>query len=243
MGTTSTYGIVSSTLTNAANPTVINGAVCYTTAPVLTPTTITGATLIPCPAATGTDQASALSDVNGQACISLGVGAVALNTINLGSGPGVFTPGCYSSGGAMSVAAGTVTLNGAGVYIFRSTGTLSTAAGTSVAVAGGACAADVFWAPNGSTTLGANTSFVGNILDGVANAVTVGTTSSLVGRILSYGGIVTVNADTITVPGCAPFGSGSTAIPTLSEWGLILLSGLIATMGTVQLRRRNRVTI
>jgi hypothetical protein len=239
LGTTSTYGIVSSTFTNTANPTIITGSVCYTTAPVLAPTTITGATLIPCPVATGADQGSALANVNGQACISLGVGAVALNTVNLGSGLGVFTPGCYSSGGAMSVAAGAVTLNGPGVYIFRSTGTLTTAAGTSVAVAGGACANDVFWAPNGATTLGANTSFVGNILDGVANAVTIGTTSTLIGRILSYGGVVTTNADTITVPSCAPFGSGSATIPTLSEWGLILLSGLVAVMSFVMMRRRN----
>lgn len=241
MGTTNTYGIVSSTFTNTANPTVINGSVCYTTAPVLPPTNITGATLTPCPVATGTDQGTALANINGQACVSLGVGAVALNTVNLGSGLGVFTPGCYSSGGAMSVAAGTVTLSGPGVYIFRSTGTLTTAAGTSVAVAGGACAADVFWAPNGSTSLGANTSFVGNILDGVANAVTIGSTSTLVGRILSYGGVVTTNADTITVPTCAPFGSGASTIPTLSEWGLILLSGLIAIVGFVQMRKRNPV--
>ncbi len=240
MGTTSTYGIVSSTFTNTANPTVINGSVCYTTAPVTPPTTITGATVIPCPVATGTDQGTALANVNGQACVSLGGGAVTLNTINLGSGLGVFTPGCYSSGGAMSVAAGTVTLSGPGVYIFRSAGTLTTAVNTSVAVAGGACAADVFWAPNGATTLGANTSFVGNILDGVANAVTIGSTSTLVGRILSYGGVVTTNADTITVPSCAPFGSGSATIPTLSEWGMILLSGLIAIMAFVQMRRRSQ---
>lgn len=129
----------------------------------------------------------------------------------------------------MSVDAGTVTLTGAGVYIFRSGGTLTSAVNTSVAVAGGACETDVFWVPNAAATLGANTSFVGNIMDGVANAVTLGSGVSLVGRILSYAGVVTVDANTITTPSCTPFGSGNgvAGIPTLSEGGVMVLSGLL----------------
>lgn len=229
LGVNTTYGIVSSTFTNNANPTTVTGSICYTTPPVTPPTTVTGATVTPCLPSNGTDQDTALANLNGQQCVSLGLGAVALNEANVGSGPGVFTPGCYSSGGAMEVAAGAVTLNGAGVYIFRPGGAFTMAVGTSVAVGGGACENDVFWAPNAATTLGANTSLVGNILG--AAGMTLGSTASLVGRILSFGGTVTTDQNTITVPSCTAFITPPTGevtnIPSLSEWGMILLFGLM----------------
>jgi hypothetical protein len=76
----------------------INGDVCYTTGPGVAPT-ISGATVTPCPPATGTDQDSALANLNSQSCTSIGA-AVALNTISIGGGaPGTFPPGCYSSTG------------------------------------------------------------------------------------------------------------------------------------------------
>ena len=117
--------------------------------------------------------------------------------------PEVFTPGCYSSGGAMNITVGqTVTLNGAGVYIFRPGGALTTKANTQVVLAGGACESDVYWAPVGATTLGANSAFVGNILD--AAGITIGNLSTLIGRALAFGGTVTTSRDTITVPTCVP---------------------------------------
>ena len=67
----------------------------------------------------------------------------------------------------------TVTLTGPGVYIFRPGGALTTGDNSLVTLAGGACANDVFWAPVGATTLGANAAtspgvptFVGNIFRG-----------------------------------------------------------------------------
>jgi hypothetical protein len=85
LGSTSTYGVVSSTFTNSntAPQTIINGtalqpAVCYTTAPVTPPLTITGTTVTPCPPATGVDQGLASANLLGQPCTSLGAGAVAL---------------------------------------------------------------------------------------------------------------------------------------------------------------------
>ena len=233
LGTNATHGVVADTL-NVIAPTTITGDGCYTTlagAPV-----ITGTTTQPCPPQRGFDQNTALASINGQACTSLGGAAVALNTINLGSGVGVFPPGCYSSGGAMSIAAGTVTLNGPGVYIFRSGGTLSSANNTNVAVTGGACESDVFWAATGATTLGANTSFRGTIFDGIANAVTVGTTTAIVGRIISAGGIVNLNTDTVTRPTCVT--SLGATVPTLSEWALITFALLIVGIALYAPRRR-----
>jgi len=246
LGTTGTYGIVSSTFTNAntAPQTIVNGDVCYTTGPVTPPLTITGLTATPCPPITGTDQGLALANLNGQACTSLGAGAVALDSIVIGANPpGTIPPGCYSSGGAMNVTVSTtVTLNGAGVYVFRPGGALNTAANSSVVLVGGACASDVFWAPGGSTTIGANAAlsatptFVGNIID--AAGITVGHFANLTGRMLAFGGTVTTDANTITVPVCAPFVGGNVTVSTLSEWTLAALAALLAVAGVLAMRRK-----
>ncbi|MCY7388643.1 MAG: DUF3494 domain-containing protein, partial [Burkholderiales bacterium] len=228
LGTTSTYGIVSSTYTNinTAPQTIINGtaaqpAVCYTTAPVTPPLTVVGTTIVPCPPATGADQGLALANLNGQACVSLGAGAVTLDSIVIGANPpGVIPPGCYSSGGAMNITATTtVTLNGAGVYVFRPGGALTTGANSQVILAAGACASDIFWAPVGATTLGANAAlsptptFSGNILD--AAGISIGHFANMTGRALAFGGTVTTDAATITVPTCPAFVAG--VIPTLAK--------------------------
>ena len=248
LGTTSTFGVVSSTFTNSntAPQTIINGDVCFTTGPTTPPLTITGTTTTPCAPATGTDQNLALANLNGQACTSLGAGAITLNSVIIGANPpGVIPPGCYSSGGAMNVTATTtVTLNGAGVYIFRPGGALTTGANSRVILAGGACASDVFWAPVGATTLGANAAlsptptFVGTIFRGTAAglSITLGQFANLTGRALAFGSTVTTDANTITVPTCAPF--GAVPIPTLAEWAMILLVGLLALVGFAALRRQ-----
>ena len=246
LGTTSTYGVVSSTFTNSntAPQTIINGSVCYTTAPVTPPLTITGTTNVPCPPATGVDQGLALATLNGQPCTSLGAGAVALDSVSVGGNPpGVIPPGCYSSGGAMNVTVSTnVTLTGNGVYVFRPGGALNTGANSNVLLANGACASDVFWAPVGATTLGANAAlsptptFVGNILD--AAGITIGHFANLTGRALAFGGTVTTDADTITVPPCAPFAGAG--IPTLTEWAMVILAALLAIAGFAVIRRQTR---
>ncbi|MEO8346272.1 MAG: IPTL-CTERM sorting domain-containing protein [Betaproteobacteria bacterium] len=192
------------------------------------------------------DQGLALAALNGQPCLSLGAGAVALDAIIVGGNPpGTIPPGCYSSGGAMNVTVSTtVTLSGAGVYVFLPGGALNTGADSQVTLAGGACASDVYWAPVGATTIGANATlslqptFVGNILD--AAGITIGHFANLTGRALAFGGTVTTDADTITVPRCAPFsGVVGSPIPALSDWVLVVLAALLATVAAATFRRRS----
>ena len=248
LGTTSTYGVVSNSYTNSntAPQTIINGDVCYTTPPVTPPLSITGATVVPCPPATGVDQGLALANLNGQVCTFLGAGAITLDSVIIGANPpGTIPPGCYSSGGAMNVTVSTtVTLNGAGVYVFRPGGALTTGANSRVILANGACASDVYWAPVAATTLGANAAlsptptFVGNILD--AAGISIGHFANMTGRALAFGGTVTTDATTITVPTCAPFTGAPLNIPTLSEWAMIMLAGLMAIAGFAALRRQEK---
>ncbi|MCU1382689.1 MAG: hypothetical protein JWL71_1386 [Acidobacteria bacterium] len=174
--------------------------------------------MTPCPPQVGLDQGSALANLNSQPCLSLGA-AVALNAVSVGGNPpGVFGPGCYSTTGAMSITAGTsVTLTGAGVYIFRSGGAVTTGANSSIVLANGACAADIFWTPIAAMTIGANSSFVGTIIS--AAGISIGHFTTLSGRALAFGGTVITDADTIDVPTNCPslFGcvAGSTT-PSLS---------------------------
>lgn len=247
LGTTAPYAIVSSTFTNAntAPQTILDGSVCYTTAPVTPPLTITGATVVPCPPATGIDQGIALAGINGQACTFLGAGAIALESVVIGANPpGVIPPGCYSSGGAMNLTATTtVTLQGAGVYLFRPGGALTTGADSQVLLANGACASDVFWAPIGAAALGANAApsavatFSGTIIS--AAGITIGHFANITGRALAFGGTVTTDAVTITVPTCAAFAAaGINTIPALSQWALVLMALLLAGGGVAVLQRR-----
>ncbi len=206
LGMTSTFGILSSTYTNTVGGTTINGDLGYTTGPAVVPT-VNGTTYVP-PAPTytqaGINQGTALAVLNLEPCTSLGA-AVALNAIDIDGGgplpPGTFLPGCYSSTGAMDITADTtVTLSGAGVYIFRPGGALTTGANSKVVLAGGVCESDVYWAPIGAATLGATSTFVGNILD--AAGITIGHFANLRGSALAFGGTVTTDANTITVPTC-----------------------------------------
>ena len=222
--TSGTYGVLSSTYTNTTAGTTINGDLGYTTAPAVNPL-VSGTTNVGNAAydQAGLDQGSALTTLNAQTdCISLGAGAVALNAIDLGAGPGVFAPGCYTSGGAMDITVSTtVTLVGAGVYIFRPAGALTTGANSKVVATGGACESDVFWTPTGATTIGANAAvsptptFIGTIIDNAG--ISLGHFANLTGRALAFGGTVTTDANTITVPSCAPF---VTPVPAPGAVGL-----------------------
>ena len=237
----STYGVVSSSYTGNIAATTINGGdVCYTGlagfAPVINGGVVVGP---PCPPVTGTDQLASLFTLNNQPCTPLGVGP--LEGISIGGGPaGHFPPGCYSRAGALDITAnGIVTLDGAGVYIFKSTGgAVTTGANSSFILEGGACESDVYWAPVGATTLGATSAFVGNILD--AAGITIGLNANLTGRALAFGGTVTTAAATITAPSCAPFMGSRAAIPTLSEWAIGMLAALLAIVGFAAMRRQAR---
>lgn len=128
---------------------------------------------------------------------------------------GTFTPGCYSSTGAMDIVASTtVTLNGAGTYIFRPVGALTTGANSIVSLTGGATAFDVFWTPSAAVTLGANSTFKGTVID--AAGIAIGSTVAWTGRALAFGGTISTNADTIIVP-TAPDITAPTVIVTMDD--------------------------
>lgn len=124
-----------------------------------------------------------------------------------------FTPGVYDQG-AIVLAGGTVTLDGPGVYIFRSAAAL-TSAGT-VSLINGARACDVFWRVQTAANITTG-SFVGTILAGTG--VHFGANVTLDGRALAVGADVTLISNTITGPSCAVPTPAPTATPNNGSSG------------------------
>ncbi|MGC9968935.1 MAG: ice-binding family protein [Minisyncoccia bacterium] len=214
LGAEAPYAIVASTWTNSYTSgtgleTAITGGVCYTTPPATAPISINGVTTTPLslavvPCTNGGSQTAALVDLNAQAadasCTSLGTNVVL---------SGTYTPGCYKSSGTMDITLSTtVTLNGQGIYIFKSGGALTTGANSKVVLTNGALAQNVYWIPGGTATLGANSAtsptptFVGNIIADAlgSTGITVGQFVNIRGRLLAFGHTVTTDQDTITTP-------------------------------------------
>jgi len=199
LGLASTFGILASTYTNTVSGTTITGDLGYTTGPAVAPT-VSGTTHVGggTYSTAGTDQGSALADLDGQACtFTFASGAIDLATDTTHGTMGIYAPGVYCTGAASaaSIGSGGITLSGSGTYIFRITGALTTVVSSVVTLANGASSCDVFWTPGEATTLGANSTFIGTDID--AAGITIGSTVTWRGRALAFGGTVTTDTDTI----------------------------------------------
>ncbi len=200
LGAAAAYGVLGSTYTNTTAGTTINGGVGFTTGPAVAPlgTHINYGSGAPY-AIAGADQGSALSALASQLCtFTFGGGAINLSTDITHGTAGVYVPGVYCSSGAMDIG-GPLTLNGSGTYIFRPVGALTSTAGATVTLTG-ASACDVFWTPTQAATFAANTTLAGTVISNAG--VTVGANTTWTGRSLAFGGTITTDTNTITVPTC-----------------------------------------
>jgi hypothetical protein len=214
LGTADTFSVLSSSYINTATGTAINGDLGYVTPPAVTPA-VSGTTHVGDAVynQAGIDQATALAAMNGETCTyNFPPGAIDLASDTTHGTIGVYTPGVYCINGAASIGGGgTITLNGSGVFIFRMTGALTTTANSIVAVSGGATACSAMWTPGAATTIGANSTFMGTIID--ASGITVGSTTTWTGRALAFGGTVSTTTDTVnTIPACAAASNRSVSI-------------------------------
>ncbi|MFY9151908.1 MAG: ice-binding family protein [Prolixibacteraceae bacterium] len=131
-----------------------------------------------------------------------------LNAISLPGQLGGLTlaPGLYVNSSTSGISGtgpnGILTLDAQGdanaVWIFKMGSTLVTDAGTSIVLAGGAQAKNIFWSVGTSATLGTNSIFYGNIL--ADQAITLTTGATLYGRALTRIAAVTLDSSTITKP-------------------------------------------
>lgn len=108
------------------------------------------------------------------------------------------TPGIYHFDTTAQLT-GTLTLDGAGDYVFQIGSTLTTASDSVINFINGADPInDVFWQVGSSATLGTNTEFGGTIIADQSNTLTTG--ASVNGRVISLNGAVTLDNNNIVVP-------------------------------------------
>jgi len=194
------------TNSNSGGTTTLNGDV------GLTPTATCLGDGIPCtltdPVINGTLYANDPGGVAAQAKVDLtaayvdAAGRPSGTTVNDISGM-VLPPGVYNSGSTMSIAVGgVVTLDAQGdanaVWIFQIGSSLTVNNNAQVLIINGGKASHVFWAIFASSTIGSNVDFKGNVLAGASNSV--GTGSTVIGRLLCTTGQITLLSNTITLP-------------------------------------------
>lgn len=219
LGAAASFGVLAHTLTSTTIP---NGATVFGDAGYATSTGVSvfvsGTSHIndAVYAQAGADQHAALSALNAQSCTFTFAGAVDLATDMTHGALGVYAPGVYCSPGAMNIGGGgTIALSGAGTYIFRPSGTLTTSDLSVATTTNGASPCDVFWTPQtppalASTVLGSDTRFVGTVIEPVGpvnSDITVGGGTKWTGRALAFDWTVTTNPIimkyvTITAPTC-----------------------------------------
>jgi hypothetical protein len=154
----------------------------------------------------------------------------------LGSGGTVPTlvPGVYFFSSSAQLT-GQLILSGDGTYIFQIGSTLTTASSSSIVLANGALAADVYWQVGSSATLGTDTSFDGDIL--AKTSITMDAGAGLNGSALALNGAVTLNDNNITD---SPASTTSTPVPeptTVIAGALMLLPFGVSALRTLCKKR------
>ena len=139
-------------------------------------------------------------------------------------------PGVYCSAAGTTIGAGVIlTLNGTAsdVWIFR-VGTLGPGALTltnaQVVMGGSANACNVYWKTSAAASV-TDSTFAGTVLSGAAATMTRG---SWTGRAMATTDVTLTDPAPFTGCPAAVGGPGGTGIPTLSEWAMFLLAGLLA---------------
>ena len=123
-------------------------------------------------------------------------------------GPGVYCADAF-------ILTGNLTLNGAGVYIFKSASTLTTSAGSSV-TGGDPC--NVWWRlVSSASIIGSGSSIIGNVL--ALTDINLQDGASVNGRVMTQVGQVTLLNNNIFGPVCAVVPSTATSPTTVPEEG------------------------
>jgi hypothetical protein len=113
-------------------------------------------------------------------------------------------PGVYKAATSLDVG-GALTLDAHGdpaaVFVFQAASTLITDPFSTIVLAGGAQACNIFWQVGSSATLKGDSTFAGSIL--ALTSISLDAGDTITGRALARNGAVTLDDDTVTVPTCA----------------------------------------
>lgn len=194
--------LAGSTVTNTG-PTVVNGDLGLSPGSAVVgfpPGTVNGTTHTTNPTAAQAqlDLTTAYNDAQGRT----------LNPIALPTNMGGLTlaPGLYVNANAVQLsgtgANGVLTLDAQGdttaVWIFQLASSLESDSGTSIVLAGGAKASNIFWAVGSSAIIGTTSVWYGTIM--TDQSVTLRTGATLNGRALARIAAVSLDAASVTIP-------------------------------------------
>lgn len=212
MGTARDYGVLAATTTTAAGSSVVTGNLGVYPGTAITgypPSTVSGAVNAANVAAQQAQATALAAFTAGNLLTPTPITAV-LDGQTL-------TPGVYSeSSSTFSLAGsagGTLTLNGAGVYIFQCSSTLITGAGGTpvITLTGGARAQDIYWLVGTSATINSSNggTFEGNVI--AHTSITVTTAGAVQGSLVALTGAVTLtgNIEVTTFPLAPTITSGN----------------------------------
>ena len=196
LGAAQTFVVLGAATVTNAGPTVIVGNLGVSPGTAVTgfpPGTISGGTIhSDDPAATSAqaDAHTAYADLLAESC------GTNLSGLILGTSVGATTlvPGVYCFAASAQLT-GTLTLSGAGPYIFQIGSTLITATNSAVVLTNGATAANVFWQVGSSATLGVDSVVTGTVLAAVS--ITVDTGTNVEGRVIALVGAVTLDTNAL----------------------------------------------
>ena len=203
LGCAAPFGVLAGSTISSTGPSIINGNVGLSAGSALIgfpPGIINGTQEISNPVAAAAKLCLTSAYIDGQ--------SRSLNAISLPGQLGGLTlaPGLYSNSSTSGIsgtgANGILTLDAQGnanaVWIFQIGSTLTTDPATSIVLAGGAKASNIFWIVGTSATLGTTSVFYGSIL--ADQSITLKTGAVLNGRALTRIAAVTLDASTITTP-------------------------------------------
>lgn len=113
----------------------------------------------------------------------------------------LFLAGSYSSASSL-LNNGTIILNGDAddVFIFTAVSTLTTGAGSTIVLTGGAQECNVFWRLGSSGTLGAGSRMVGTVI--AQASVSAVTNATIAGKLFAQTAAVTLQSNTFTEATC-----------------------------------------
>ena len=221
LGTAGTFGVLAGTTVTNTGPSNVDANLGVSPGTAVTgfpPGIVTGGTIH---SADGV-AAGAQSDLTTAYNDAAGRSPTANVPAFIGAGQ-TLTPGVYKASSSLDIG-GSLTLSGGGnagaVFVFQAPSTLITDSASTVILANGAQACNVFWQVGSSATLGTGSSFTGTVLALTSISITTGTTVN--GRALARNGAVTLDDDTISVSACATV----VAAPTVT--GLSPTSGAVA---------------
>lgn len=160
------------------------------------------------------DSVSAQAQLELTAAYLTAAGLTPATTVSGDLGGQTLNAGVYNSASTLAVT-GVLTLNGQGnpnaVFVFQMGSSLTMAVGSSIVLINGAQAANVYWQVTSSATINSGVTFIGTIL--ALTSITVGTGSTVTGRLLARNAAVTLLTNLITNPGAA---LGPTAWPAFT---------------------------